>query len=88
MLAKPLKVAGGCRVTKTIARSCAAWRGTKAGDLTEQLGTFVEYIGITGDTPYQAYVAGGFTFSVSDDLILDCGAAEDLGVFAGFTKRF
>jgi hypothetical protein len=64
-------------------------------DLTERLGTFVEYIGITGDTPYQAYAAGGFTFSVSDDLVLDCGtqvglngAAEDLGVFAGFTKRF
>ena len=32
MLAKPLKIAGGCRVTKTtIARSCAARRGTKAG---------------------------------------------------------
>jgi hypothetical protein len=31
MLAKPLKVAGGCRVTKTIARSCAARRFTKAG---------------------------------------------------------
>lgn len=64
-------------------------------DLTERLGTFVEYIGITGDTPYQAYGAGGFTFSVSDDLVLDCGAqvgmnnpAEELGVFAGFTRRF
>jgi hypothetical protein len=32
MLAKPLKVAGGCRVTKTIARSCAARRGMKAGE--------------------------------------------------------
>lgn len=64
-------------------------------DLTERLGTFIEYIGITGDTPYQAYGAGGFTFTVNDDLVLDCGAqvglngaAEDLGVFAGFTKRF
>jgi hypothetical protein len=34
MLAKPLKVAGGCRVTKTIARSCAARRGMKAGGTT------------------------------------------------------
>jgi len=64
-------------------------------DLTERLGTFIEYIGITGNTPYQAYCAGGFTFTVNDDLVLDCGAqvglngaAEDLGVFAGFTKRF
>ncbi|MEM9480693.1 MAG: transporter [Verrucomicrobiota bacterium] len=64
-------------------------------DLTDRLGTFVEYVGITGDTPYQAYAAGGFTFAVSGDLVLDCGAqaglndaAEDIGVFAGFTKRF
>lgn len=64
-------------------------------DLTNALGTFIEYIGITGDSPYQAHGAVGFTFSVSDDLILDCGvqvglndAAEDLGVFAGFTRRF
>ncbi|MEM1296635.1 MAG: transporter [Verrucomicrobiota bacterium] len=64
-------------------------------DLTDQLGTFIEYIGISGDTPYQAFGAGGFTYSLSDDLVLDCGAqvglndaAEDIGVFAGFTKRF
>ena len=31
MLAKPSKVAGGCRVTKTTAGSCAERRGTKAG---------------------------------------------------------
>lgn len=64
-------------------------------ELTERLGTFIEYIGITGDAPYQAYCAGGFTFTVNDDLVLDCGAqvglnggADDLGVFAGFTERF
>jgi hypothetical protein len=34
MLAKPLKVAGGCRVTKIIAGSCAVRRGTKAGGTT------------------------------------------------------
>ncbi len=32
MLAKPLKVAGDCRVTKIIARSCADRRGMKAGE--------------------------------------------------------
>lgn len=64
-------------------------------DLTERLGTFVEYVGISSDTDYEAYGAGGFTFSVSDDFVLDCGlqvglndAAEELGVFAGFTRRF
>lgn len=63
--------------------------------LTERLGTFIEYIGITGNRPYQSFAAGGFTFAVSDDLVLDSGAqvgvndaADDLGVFAGFTKRF
>lgn len=64
-------------------------------DLTEQLGLFTEYIGITGETPYQAYFAGGFTCTVNEDLILDCGTqvglndeAEDLGLFFGMTKRF
>jgi len=65
-------------------------------DLTERVGAFVEYIGITGeDTPYRAFAAGGLTLTLSDHLVLDCGAqvglndaAEDLGVFAGFTRRF
>ena len=43
-------------------------------DLTDRLGTFIEYIGIVGETPYEAYGSGGFAFSVSDHLILDCGA--------------
>ena len=64
-------------------------------DLSERLGLFTEYIGITGPSPYEAYFAGGFTLSLGDDLVLDWGtqvglndAAEDLGVFGGFTKRF
>ena len=64
-------------------------------DLTERIGMFTEYIGIAGNTPYQAFFAGGFTYEVNDNLVLDCGAqvglnddSEDIGVFAGFTKRF
>lgn len=64
-------------------------------DITENVGLFTEYIGITGPSAYQAYFAGGFTLSLNEDTVLDCGTqvglngpAEDLGVFAGFTKRF
>ncbi|MCG8603250.1 MAG: transporter [Verrucomicrobiales bacterium] len=64
-------------------------------DLTDRLGMFTEYIGITGPSTYQAYFAGGFTLSLSEDLVLDWGTqvglndnSEDLGIFGGFTKRF
>ncbi len=64
-------------------------------DLTENAGTYVEYIGIAGEHDYQAYLAGGMNYAVNDDLILDFGvqsglnsAAEDFGFFTGFTKRF
>lgn len=64
-------------------------------DLAENLGMFTEYIGVAGPGPYQASLAGGLTLSLSEDLMLDCGArvglngaAEDLGIFGGFTKRF
>jgi len=64
-------------------------------DLREKLGLFTEYIGVTGPRPYQSYFAGGFTLSLSEDFVLDCGAqvglndhSEDLGIFGGFTKRF
>ena len=63
--------------------------------LTERWGTFVEYFGIAGDASYQPHASGGFTFTVNENLILDCGVrvglssdSEDLGVFTGFTKRF
>lgn len=64
-------------------------------DLTDRLGMFNEYVGVVSEEPYEAYYAGGFTFSVHDDFILDCGAqiglnenSDDFGVFLGFTKRF
>ena len=64
-------------------------------DLTERLGLFAEYIGIASPAPYQAYLSGGLTLSLSEDLMLDCGAraglnenSDDFGAFAGFTKRF
>lgn len=65
-------------------------------EITEKVGGFLEYIGVTGeDTPYSASLAGGFTYSVNDDLTLDIGSqvglndnAEDFGLFTGFTRRF
>ncbi len=64
-------------------------------DLTDRIGMFTEYIGIAGPAPYQAYFAGGFTWGIHEDFVLDCGTqvglndhSEDLGVFGGFTKRF
>ncbi len=64
-------------------------------DLTDRAGMFAEYIGVTGSEKYRSFVAGGFTFQVDQDLILDVGTqiglnenSEDVGVFAGFTKRF
>ncbi|NLT70945.1 MAG: transporter [Verrucomicrobiaceae bacterium] len=64
-------------------------------DLTERLGLFTEYIGVAGPTPYQVYASTGLTFAIHRDFVLDTGvqiglndAAEDIGVFAGFTKRF
>jgi len=64
-------------------------------DLTERLGLFTEYIGITGGTTYRPFFAGGFTYGMNEDLVLDVGTqvglndnSEELGVFAGFTKRF
>ena len=64
-------------------------------DLTERLGLFAEYIGIASPAPYQAYLSGGLTLSLGEDLMLDCGAkaglnenSDDFGAFAGFTKRF
>ena len=64
-------------------------------DLTDRVGAFVEYVGIIGDNPYQAYLGGGFTYSINENFVLDLGAqaglnhdSEDLGVFTGYTKRF
>lgn len=64
-------------------------------DLTERIGLYTEYFGFAGPAPYQAYFSGGFTLSLSEDYVLDCGVraglnreAEDFGLFGGFTRRF
>ncbi len=64
-------------------------------DLTEKTGAYVEYIGIAGEHDYQAYLVGGMSYTVNENLILDFGAqtglnsdSEDFGFFTGFTKRF
>lgn len=64
-------------------------------DLGENLGFYAEYIGITGAHPYEAYAAGGLTWSLGGNAQLDLGAvaglndaAEDLSVFQGVTFRF
>jgi len=64
-------------------------------DVTDRIGLFTEYVGVAGPGAYQAYASGGATFSLSDDLVFDAGvqvglngAAEDIGVFGGFTRRF
>ncbi len=64
--------------------------------LTEQLGLYVELVGIAGtEADYQALFNSGLTFSVTDNLIFDAGirvglndAAEDFGVFTGMSIRF
>lgn len=65
-------------------------------DLTEQLGSYVELVGLAGaDTDYQAFFNTGLTFSVNENLTFDSGvriglnaAAEDVGVFTGMSIRF
>lgn len=64
--------------------------------LTEQLGLYVELVGIAGtEVDYQALFDAGVTFSVTDNLVFDTGirvglndAAEDFGVFTGMSIRF
>jgi Putative MetA-pathway of phenol degradation len=64
--------------------------------LTDQLGLYVELVGIAGaQTEYRALFDTGFTFAVTDNLIFDTGvriglndAAEDFGVFTGMSLRF
>lgn len=64
-------------------------------DLTQNLGCYVEYVGILGDHFYAPAVSGGLTFSVKDSLVLDLGSqlglnshAEDVALFTGFTARY
>ena len=64
-------------------------------DLTENLGSFVEYVGVEGDPSYKAFASAGFVYAVDETLSLDAGiqvglndAAEDVGLFFGFTRRW
>ncbi|WP_411846888.1 transporter [Roseibacillus persicicus] len=63
-------------------------------DLTERLGAFTEYVGIVTEDHYEAYLGGGLTYAVHENLVLDLGtqfglnsSAEDLSLFTGFTLR-
>lgn len=64
-------------------------------DVTERAGCYLEYLGVAGDHPYEAYASGGVTWALSDYRQLDLGAviglndaAEDLTVFSGLTVKF
>lgn len=64
-------------------------------DLTENLGSFVEYVGVEGDPSYKAFASAGFIYAVDETLSLDAGiqvglndAAEEVGLFFGFTHRW
>lgn len=64
-------------------------------DVTERLGVFTEYVGVSGPGDYEAYFSAGATYGITEDLVFDAGvqvglndAAEDVGVFGGFTRRF
>jgi len=64
--------------------------------LTDQLGMYVELVGIAGgQTDYQALFDAGITFAITDNLVLDAGlraglndSAEDFGYFTGMSFRF
>jgi hypothetical protein len=67
-------------------------------ELTDQVGMYVEYVGVLplggGTADYQAYFDVGMTYALTEDLRLDTGLnvgltnnAEDLRVFAGISYR-
>ncbi len=63
--------------------------------ITDDLGVYVEYLGVASELPYEAYFSGGFTFAINQNFQWDIGvlaglntAAQDLSVFQGFTWRF
>ena len=63
--------------------------------VTERLGFYFEYLGVSGDHPYEAYFSHGATFSLRKDIQLDAGtliglndAAQDLTLFTGFSWKF
>lgn len=63
--------------------------------LTDEVGMFIEYVGVVGESPYQATANAGFTWSVTENLQWDIAvgiglnhAAEDLSIAQGITFRF
>jgi hypothetical protein len=63
-------------------------------DLTDELGAYVEYIGVAGDGDYAAAVGLGATYALSPDVQLDAGVnvglnddAEDFRLFTGLSFR-
>lgn len=64
-------------------------------DVTDQLGVYLEYMGVAGDHPYEAYASGGVTWAFTELFQWDVGVvlglnddAEDLNTFTGFTVKF
>jgi hypothetical protein len=66
-------------------------------DLTDQLGLYLEAVGVAGSNgyDYEGYFNSGFTFALTRHFLLDTGlrmglnhSAEDLGVFVGMSIRF
>lgn len=67
-------------------------------DVTDKIGAFVEYVGVTGSDgafDYRASSVLGLTYGYSDDIQFDTGvriglndAAEDVGFFVGASTRF
>ncbi len=63
--------------------------------LTEKMGAYPEYIGILREDHYETDLAGGMSYEVNSNLLLDFGIqtrlnndSEDFDFFTGFTKRF
>jgi len=63
--------------------------------LTEKLGMFIEYVGVTGDGPYEASGNLGVTWASTENLQWDIAvgvglndAAEDFSIAQGITLRF
>lgn len=64
-------------------------------DVTDRLGLYVEYLGISGGHPYEAYLSTGTTWAINDYFQWDAGVvlglnddAEDVNTFTGFTVKF
>lgn len=72
--------------------------GVLGFDLTDELGAYVEGIGILstdGDTDERAFLGLGLTYALSGNAVLDLGATlgltddtEDVTLFSGITLRF